>query len=143
MWGLAASLTQLPPTTPELRPPTAITVTLHPWEGIAGIDCEPVEIPPEYLDYAFRRLTPDHYFGATVYDFITRIVAEAVITPADGEKTLVMVRDHGHNPAVVSLDGRNYFYARNDPDVYAGAIELIGLVSKVAHAKRRERQLKP
>jgi hypothetical protein len=27
----------------------------------------------------------------------------------------------------------NYFYARNDPNVYAGAVQLIRLVSEVAH----------
>jgi hypothetical protein len=69
-------------------------------------------------------------------------VAEAVITHGDGTQTFVMVRDHGHNPAVVSVDGENYFYARNDPDVHAGAFQLIRLVREVADAKRAERQPK-
>lgn len=142
-WGLTAYLMRLSPTTPGLRPPTAIKVTLYPWEGVGGIDGKPVDIPPDKLDLAFRLLTPEKYFGGTVYDFITRIVAEAVITHADGSQTFVMVRDHGHNPAVVSVDGRNYFYARNDPDVYAGAIELIRLVKEVAHAKKGESKPKP
>ncbi len=135
-----------PPTTPKLRPPTAIRVTLHPWDGIGGVfaaDCEPVDIPLEKLDFAFRLLTPEKYFEGGVHEFITRIVAEAVITHADGTQTSVLVRDHGHNPAVVTVDGRNYFYARNDPDVHAGAIELIQLVNEVAHKEKAMRQPKP
>lgn len=134
--GVFAPATRMPPPTPTLRPPTALTITLYPWLG--GTDCRPVDIPPDKLDLAFRLLTPDPFFGSTVDDFITRIVAEAVLTHEDGTRTFVLVRDHGHNPAVVSLDGRNYFYARNDPDVHAGAIQLIRLVDEVARAKQAE-----
>ena len=127
---------------PQSCPPTAIKVTLYPWDGVGGIDCDPVDIPPDILDFALRLLTPEKYFEGGVHEFITRIVAEAVITHSDGTQTFMLVRDHGKNPAVVSVDGRNYFYARNDPDVHAGAMELIRLVREVAHAKKEERQPK-
>ncbi|MGE3806866.1 MAG: hypothetical protein AB7K24_19540 [Gemmataceae bacterium] len=116
------------PAAPELRPAKAIKVTLYPWEFMGGVDGKPVEIPPEKLDQVYRRLTPDTYYEGGVCDFITPIVAKAVITHDDGTETSVLVRDGGHNPAVVSLDGRNYFYARSDPDVYAGAYELFQVV---------------
>lgn len=132
-----------PPAAPELRPPTAIRVTLYPWDGTGGIDGVPVDVPPEKLDLAFRLLTPEKYFEDEVHEFITRIVAEAVITHADGSETSVLVRDHGHNPAVVTVDGRNYFYARNDPDVRAGAVQLVRLVNEVAHKKKAARQPRP
>lgn len=127
--------TRRPPPTPVLRPPTAIKVTLYPWNGIRGIDGEPVDVPPDKLDLAFRLLTPETYFEGGVHEFITRVVAEAVITHADGKKTFVLVRDYGHNPAVVTVDGRHYFFARNDPDVHAGAVQLIRLVREVAPKK--------
>ncbi len=130
------------PSTPGLKPPTAIKVTLYPWEGVGGIDGGPVDIPPDKLDLAFRLLTPEKYFEGGVHEFITRIVAEAVITHADGTQTTVLVRDHGHNPAVVTVDGRDYFYARNDPDVHAGAVQFIRLVNEIAHKERAMRQLK-
>ena len=136
LWGVFAFSTHRTPATPELRPPTAITITLYPREGVGGIDGVPVDIPPEKLDLAFRLLTPEKYFEGGVHEFITRIVAAAVITHADGTQTSVLVRDHGKNPAVVSVDGRNYFYARNDPDVHTGAIQLIRLVNEVAQAKK-------
>jgi hypothetical protein len=142
MCAVFALSTLMPPPTPKLRAPTAITVTLYPGQGVGGTDCEPVDIPPEKLDFAFRLLTPDQYFRGGVHDFITRIVAEAVFTHKDGTQTFVMVRDHGHNPAVVSVDGTNYFYARNDPDVHAGGVQLIRLVTEVAHTKRTARQPK-
>jgi hypothetical protein len=131
------------PATPELPPATAIKVTLYPWEGVQGIDGVPVEIPPEKLDLAFRLLTPEKYFESGVHEFVTRIVAEAVITHADGTQTFVLVRDHGHNPAVVTVDGRNYFYARNDPDVRAGAYQFLCLVNEVAHKKKTMLQSQP
>jgi hypothetical protein len=131
------------PAAPELRPATTITVTLHPWEGMGVVECVPVDIPPEQLDLAFRLLTPEKYFEGGVQDFIFPIVAEAVVTHADGSETRVLVRDLGHNPAVVTLDGRNYFYARNDPDVHAGAVQLVRLVNEVAYAKKKGAQPKP
>lgn len=140
MCGVFVFSTHRTPATPELRPPTAIKVTLYPWEGVGGIDGAPVDIPPEKLDLAFRLLTPEKYFEGGVHEFITRIVAEAVITHADGTQTHVLVRDHGHNPAVVTVDGRHYFYARNDPDVLAGAHQLIGLVNEVAYQEKAMRQ---
>jgi hypothetical protein len=63
-----------------------------------------------------------------------------VITHADGTQTHVLVRDHGVNPAVVTVDGKNYFYARNAPGVHAGAVELIRLVKEVAH---KEKAIRP
>lgn len=137
MCGVFVATTRHPPT-PVLRPPTAIRVTLYPWQGIGGIDCEPVDIPPDKLELAFRLLTPETYFKDGAHEFITPIVAEAVVTHADGKETSLLVRDHGKNPAVVTMDGRAYFYARNDPDVYAGASQFVRLVREVAHMKRAQ-----
>jgi hypothetical protein len=142
MCGVFVLLRHRTPATPELQLPTAIKVTLYPWNGIGGIDGVPVDIPPEKLDLAFRLLTPEKYFEGGVHEFIARIVAEAVITHADGTQTSVLVRDYGHNPAVVTVDGKNYFYARNDPDVHAGASQLIGLVNELGQ-REKPRQLKP
>jgi hypothetical protein len=126
-----------PVAAPLLRPPTAIRVTLYPSEIVGEVDGKPVTIPPEMLDLAFRLLTPQTYFKGGANEKITPIVGKAVITHADGTETYVWVRDHGHNPAVVTIDGRNYFYARNDPDVLAGAYQFVGLVMKAACADRK------
>lgn len=143
MCGVFVYTTRRAPATPELRPPTAIKVTLHPWQGVGGFDGEPVDIPPDRLDLAFRLLTPETHFEGGVHEFITPVVAEAVVTHADGKETFVLVRDHGKNPAVVTVDGRTYFYARNDSDVHAGATQLIRLVREVAHQQKAAQQPKP
>jgi hypothetical protein len=135
-YGMFVAAIHRPKPTPVLDPPTAIKVTLHPWGGVGGIDGEPVDIPPDKLDIAFRLLTPETFFEGGIHDFITPIVAEAVITHADGKETSILVRDHGKNPAVVTVDGRNYFYARNDSDVHAGAAQIIRLVREVANKKK-------
>jgi hypothetical protein len=102
-----------------------------------------VDIPPDKLELVFRRLTPQTHFEGPVHEFITPVVARAVITHGDGKETSVLVRDHGHNPAVVTVDGRHYFYARKDPDVYAGAVELTRMVHEVAHEKKAHEPSNP
>ena len=47
-------------------PKSTIKVTLYPWDGVGGIDCVPVDIPPEKLELAFRLLTPEKYFEGGV-----------------------------------------------------------------------------
>ncbi len=124
-----------PPFTPKLKPATKIRITPLPWEGMTVNDCQPIDIPPEKLDLAYRLLIPGKYYGSTVSDHVTRVMAEAEVTHADGTKTLVIVRDGGVNPAMVSLDGHTYFYGRNDPDIKAGGWQLFGLLNEVHRMK--------
>lgn len=129
------------PSTPTLRPATAIQVVLYPSEYTGGPSVGvPISIPPENLDFVFRLLTPEKYFGRRVHDFITPVFAEVEISHSDGTRTRILVREHGHNPAVVTLDGYNYFYARNDPDVTLGACQLGWLVQKIPYEKKTEPQ---
>ena len=81
-------------------------------------------------------------FTARFFEHITPLVAEAVITHKDGIQTRVLVREGGVNPAVVSVDGVNYFYAKNESDVYAGANELIKIVSEIAYKQEAPIQSK-
>ncbi|VTS06879.1 hypothetical protein [Tuwongella immobilis] len=129
--GLFVSLSRRSPPTPVLRPPIAMQVTLYPWEGSSDIDGQPVDIPKDKLDRAFLLLTPDTDIESGIHDLAIPVVAKAVLAHADGTETPVLVRDHGHNPAVVTVDGRHYFFARSEPDVDAGAIELIRIVNQV------------
>jgi hypothetical protein len=99
-------------------------------------DHKPVNIPPDKLDLVYRLVTPEIYYEGGVHDFIMPIVAEAILTDSDGKETTVLVRDCGKNPAVVTLDGRTYFYARNDPEAVAGATKLLRLVSSLADTRR-------
>lgn len=64
MCGLVTAFTWRIPPTPVVPPPTAIKVTLYPWEGVGGIDGKSVTVPPEKRDLAFRLLTPETTAGA-------------------------------------------------------------------------------
>ena len=84
-----------------------------------------------------QQLVPGTFYG-NVHEHVSPLVAEAVVTHADKTETTVLVRDGGHNPAIVSVDGVNYFYAKNEPDVYAGANELIRLVAAIAYEQQNQ-----
>jgi len=129
------------PSTPPLRPATAIQVVLYPSEYTGGPSVGvPISIPPENLDFVFRLVTPESYYGKGMYEFIAPMMAKVEITHADGARTRILVRDGGHNPAVVTLDGSKYFYARNDPEVTVGAFQLCRLVAQIANEKKTEQQ---
>ena len=125
----------LPPETPVVRKPESVVVFLHPWSGYEAATTKAVRIPIERQDEVYRRIVPETFYG-NVYEHVSPLVAEAVITHADKTETSVLVRDGGHNPAIVSVDGVNYFYAKNEPDVYAGANELIRLVAEIAYEQK-------
>ena len=127
----------LSPQTPVVRRPESIVVFLHPWSGYEAATTKPVRIPIERHDEIFRRLVPGTFYG-NVHELVSPLVAEAVVTHADKTETTVLVRDGGHNPAIVSVDGVNYFYAKNEPDVYAGANELIRLVAAIAYEQQNQ-----
>lgn len=126
---------QLPPTTPTLKQPESLTVFLHPWSGYEAASREAVHVPTEKQEQIVKRLAPETYFGH-INERICPLVADVYIEHADQTETHVFVRDYGHNPALISIDGENYFYARNEPDVYAGANELINLVAEIAYKQQ-------
>lgn len=130
----------LPPETPVVRKPESVVVFLHPWGGYEAATTKAVRIPIKMQEEVFRRLVPETFYGS-VDEHVSPLVAEAVITHADRTETTVLVRDGGHNPAVVSVDGVNYFYAKKEPDVFAGANELIRLVAAIAYEQQNQMKI--
>ena len=117
------------PEAPELKPPESITVLLHPpWTR--SDTPKAVIVPDDVHDDVFRRLIPETYYGDIVDDY-PPIVADATIAHPDGTQTRILVREGGKNPAVVSVDGVHYFYAKNAADVFAGATEIIRIVREL------------
>ncbi len=133
--------TQFTPRAPQLKEARTITIFLHPWGGYEAATNKAVVVPPESQRDVFRRLVPDQFYGK-VFEHVTPLVAEAVITHTDASQTRVLVREGGVNPAVVSVDGVTYFYAKNESDVYAGANELIKIVSEIAYKQEGQIQSK-
>jgi hypothetical protein len=109
-------------------------VTLLPVE--VWIPTTPTEIPASDMEVVTRLLTPERYYEGGMNDHITPPIALVEVTHSDQSKSHLYVRWSGKNPALVSLDGRNYFYATNHPDVHDGAVQLVALVRRVAEAKK-------
>ena len=124
------------PPTPILRPASAIRVILYPNEGFGIQGGESADIPSADLDRMTTLLTPTQYYGPTVNDFILPLIAVAAVTHPDGTKTEVLIREAGVNPAAVSFDGRNYFYADTPPDVKVGSVAIVRFVKQ--HMKQAD-----
>jgi hypothetical protein len=135
-WVLFAVLARkgVPPT-PRLAPPKKITVTFYPVSQWPAKALPPTEISASEFDYATRLLTPDRYYEGGVNDKITPLIAEGRITHESGPDTLLLVRDSGVNPVLISVDGQNYFYGKVYDDVGAGSVDLYRLVHRVAKGK--------
>ena len=117
--------------TPQLKQANTITIFLHPWSGYEAATNKAVLIPDASREEIYRRLVPEKYYGS-INDQLAPIEAEAVVTHPDATQTRVFVREGGINPAIVSIDGVNYFYAKNESGVYSGAIELVRMVAELA-----------
>ena len=102
---------------------------------VNGVGRPITEIPPGEIDYVFRLLTPDKYYGRSVNDWITPLIAEVVITHENHPDTRLLVRWGGKNPAMISVDGRNYFYGRQYEDIFDGGTQLVRVLDELAAAK--------
>ena len=136
-FALWSAVSRRAPSTPRLPPPKTITVTIYPYEPWMKTGYPPTEIPAGKLDYARRLVTPDKYYEGGVNDMFTPLMAVVVLTHEGQPDTRLLVRHSGHNPALISVDGRNYFYGRNEEDIHDGGLDLLRLVRQVTDAKQR------
>lgn len=136
MWVAFAAHARSVPPTPVLKPASAIRVTLYPYEGFGFQGGESVDIPNADLERMTTLLTPTLYYGPTVNDFLLPLIAVATVAHPDGTKTEVLIREAGVNPAAVSFDGRNYFYADTPPDMKVGSVAIANLVRQ--HMKQAD-----
>ncbi len=135
--AVAAVQRGIPPPTPRLAPPKTITVTLYPLPGMDLAGSSPTTIPAEEFDRVMRLVTPDQYYGQTVNDWITPLIAEVVITHEDQPETRLLVRWAGKNPATISIDGDHYFYGVPHEGIQDGGMQLVVLVRRLIEAKSR------
>jgi hypothetical protein len=97
----------------------------------------PTKIPANKLDYAWRLLTPDKYYEGGVSDWIHPLMAEVTLTDERGAETRLLIPWSGKNPALISADGRHYFYGRLDDDILDGGTQLLQLVVQLTEAEPR------
>jgi hypothetical protein len=102
--------------------------------GISAID--DIEVPQVDMAAFAILITPTRRFPHAIDDRIYYHVADVFIQHQDGTTTTLIVRHTGHNPAAISLDDCNYYYAGSDafPD---GAIRIVQLLNDYQHRSRK------
>ena len=126
-----------PPPTPRLAPPKTITVTLYPVSEWGRKGFPHAEIPATDFDNVIRLVTPDKYVSGGVHDRIDPLIAEVVIAHDGHPDTRLLVRWAGKNPAMISVDGRHYFYGVPHEGIHDGGMQLVALVERLVEAKTR------
>jgi len=76
-------------------------------------------------------VTPVGYLRGGINEFVYPIVAEVVIEHESGKDTNMLVRSCGKNPAIVTVDGHEYFSATRDEEYSDGSMALVGLVRRI------------
>ena len=125
------------PAVPTIEPPTSIKVTLYPvsqlgFEGLAA-----TTIPPAEYESVMRLIRPAFFDASGIHDGINPLVAEVEIAHEGAKITTVFVRSSGVNPALVSVDGSNYFYAENHQDVFDGSVKLFQVMKRIVENQKR------
>lgn len=127
------------PAPPILPAPTRITAHLHsvPDIGIKGIG--KVEIPQDYIEEVLKIVTPVTFFKSGIRPDLHYHVADVYLHHESSNTTTITVRYTGHNPAAVTVDGVNYFYASIDGPI-DGATGLANLLAKLHFEAERDQQ---
>ncbi len=110
------------PGIPILRPAEEILVTIKGQPDLNTKDFT-VRADPQQFAQIYELIQPDQRVRFEPYE----LAAEVILKHADGTRTVVYVRDFGHNPAIVSLDYKHFYLAKWNPKVPAGAWKLITL----------------
>jgi hypothetical protein len=122
--------------TPQLGAPKKITITLHPlpeW-GLQG--SLPTDIPKSEFDHVMRLVTPVGYLRGGVNELVYPIVAQVEMVHENGKDTHMLVRSCGKNPAIVTVDGKAYFWATPDEEYSDGSMALVSLVRRIDKARK-------
>jgi hypothetical protein len=99
---------------PTLPATIRVTAQLYsvPDMGIEGIDR--VEVPQDHVPQILKIVTPVTFIKGGVVPELNYHVADVYLHHEDFNVTKIKVRFTGHNPAAVTVDGVNYFYASVD-----------------------------
>ena len=92
-------------------------------------------MPAAEFEQVMKLVTPDQYVEGGLNEFITPLIAEVVIRHEGQRETHLLIREAGNNPAMISADGRHYYYSVPFGDIGDGAMKLARLVTKLAEKK--------
>ena len=121
---------------PKLRPIAGISARIHAVPEWSNPPIDSVEVPQEEVPAFAVLITPTEPCVQTIDPKMHYHVADVVVRHPDGSTTSLIVRWTGHNPAAVSLDGREYYYGGSDnfPD---GATRIVRLLYQYHQRARK------
>jgi hypothetical protein len=118
-----------PTPTPTLPPIVKISAKVYAVPGWFNEPIELVEVPQESVPAFAKLITPIEPCIQTIDSEMHHHVADITVQHPDGSDTTLIVRWTGHNPAAISLDGRNYYYGGSD-DFPDGATRILQLLNE-------------
>jgi hypothetical protein len=108
--------------------PVAMTVTLQALPDFGLAESKTIEAKEGVLDKVYDLVKPTRILDGGVNKKINPLVATIDAHYADGLKTRMYVRWMGKNPAGVSFDDKQYYWA-DGGDRGDGAVDLVRLLT--------------
>lgn len=140
LWGLMKWSLHTPPA-PHIESPTSIKVTLHPVSNFHFVQGLPVTvIPKNEFDSVMRLVRPEQPYGSSVNDAAHPLIGVVEIGHDGGTASTIFVRWSGVNPALVSVDGRTYYYAESHDDVRDGGMKFHSLITRIVENEKRDKK---
>jgi hypothetical protein len=110
---------------PVIGTVSSIRIDLRPTPSLGVFEAQSVHVPSSELTEAISLIQPERPIGRAMEDTIDPVVAEVLVTHPDGQTDKIWVRWMGANPAAVSFDDKQYFWATDSPKHADGALGLI------------------
>jgi hypothetical protein len=127
------------PAPPSLSATTHITAHLHSVPDLRIKRIGNVEVPQDRLQEVLEMVTPVTFISGGIVPDLHHHVADVYLHHEDSSVTKITVRYTGHNPAAVSVDGVNYFYASADGPIDGGTA-LARLLAQLHFEAQRDKQ---
>ncbi len=125
-FGLMVAGCQNQPAPPTFPATSRITARVHSVPDMVIETIDHVEVPQQHIPKIMQLVTPVTYIESGIEPRLNYHVADVYLHHQDSNKvTTIEVRFTGHNPAAVTVDGGNYFYAPVDGRDGARALSIL------------------
>jgi len=105
------------PAVPTFPATIRITAQLHSIREMRIESIDYIEVPLEHIPQVLKIVTPVTFIEDGIRPELNYHGADVYLHHQDSSVTKIEVRFTGHNPAAVTVDGSNYFYASVDGPV--------------------------
>ncbi|UUO05178.1 hypothetical protein M4951_17545 [Blastopirellula sp. J2-11] len=128
-----------PPSAPTFPAIERVTAQVHSSREMSVPEIEKVEVPPEDTMEVLRMVLPVTFKKDGIRPHLNFHIADVYLHHKDSSVTKIEVRCTGHNPAAVTVDGSNYFYASIDGPA-DGARGLVDLLMMIDFKEKKSEQ---